>query len=84
MDAVSWLTMTDAVVFSFACRNEDATAINVDNDTRIQILDSMPDLLRGDKEQCIAFIVSLHSSIMSWLPRAIISRPLFPNLKHGY
>ena len=56
--------MTDAAFFFF--RNEDATAIYVDDDTRIQILDSMPDLPRADKEQCGAFIVSLHSSIMSW------------------
>jgi hypothetical protein len=47
-------------------RNDDATAIYVDDDTRIQILDSMPDLPRADKEQCGAFIVSLHSPIQSW------------------
>jgi hypothetical protein len=40
-------------------RNDNATAIYVDDDTRIQILDSMPDLPRADKEQCGAFIVSL-------------------------
>jgi hypothetical protein len=39
-------------------RDDDATAIYVDDDTRIQILDSMPDLPRADKEQCGAFIVS--------------------------
>jgi hypothetical protein len=39
-------------------RDENATAIYVDDDTRIQILDSMPDLPRADKEQCGAFIVS--------------------------
>jgi hypothetical protein len=43
----------------FSSRNDDATAIYVDDDTRIQILDSMPDLPRADKEQCGAFIVSL-------------------------
>ena len=49
-------------LFSFlSSRNDDATAIYVDDDTRIQILDSMPDLPRADKEQCGAFIVSLHS-----------------------
>ncbi len=41
----------------------------------------MPDLLRGDKEQCSAFIVSLDSSIMSWLLRTTISLSVFPNLK---
>ena len=39
-------------------RDDNATAIYVDDDTRIQILDSMPDLPRADKEQCGAFIVS--------------------------
>lgn len=32
-------------------------AIYVDGDTRIQILDTMLDLPRADKEQCGAFIV---------------------------
>ena len=34
-------------------------AIYVDGDTRIQILDTMLDLPRADKEQCGAFIVRL-------------------------
>jgi hypothetical protein len=42
-------------------RNDDAIAFYVDDDTRIQILDSMSDLPRADKEQCGAFIVSLFS-----------------------
>ena len=46
---------------SCSSRNDEATAIYVDDDTRIQILDSMPDLPRADKEQCGAFIVSLLS-----------------------
>ena len=37
--------------------DEDADAIYVDDDTRIQILDTMLDLPRADKEQCGAFIV---------------------------
>ena len=41
-----------------ADRAEDADAIYVDDDTRIQILDTMYDLPRADKEQCGAFIVS--------------------------
>ena len=45
-------------------RNDDATAIYVDDDTRIQILDSMPDLPRADKEQCGAFIVSFGSPLI--------------------
>ena len=40
------------------CRKEDADAIFVDTDTRIQILDTMSWLPRADKEQCGAFIVS--------------------------
>jgi hypothetical protein len=55
--------LTDAALSS---RNDDATAIYVDDDTRIQILDSMSDLPRADKEQCGAFIVSLHSPITGW------------------
>ncbi|KAI9458089.1 glycosyl transferase family group 2-domain-containing protein [Russula earlei] len=45
-----------AVHVALGTVNDDATAIYVDDDTRIQILDSMPDLLRADKEQCGAFI----------------------------
>ena len=37
---------------------EDADAIYLDTDTRIQILDTMTWLPRADKEQCGAFIVS--------------------------
>ena len=40
---------------------DDADAIFVDNDTRIQILDTMSWLPRADKEQCGAFIVSPHA-----------------------
>ncbi|KAI0315682.1 glycosyl transferase family group 2-domain-containing protein [Amylostereum chailletii] len=35
---------------------EDANAIYIDDDTRIQVLDTIFDLPRGDKEQCGAFI----------------------------
>ena len=37
---------------------ENDSAIYVDKDTRIQVLDSMNRLPRADKEQCGAFIVS--------------------------
>ncbi|KAI9457224.1 glycosyl transferase family group 2-domain-containing protein [Lactarius psammicola] len=36
--------------------NDETDAIYVDDDTRIQILDTMADLPRADKEQCGAFI----------------------------
>lgn len=39
-------------------RKDDADAIFVDNDTRIQILETMSWLPRADREQCGAFIVS--------------------------
>ena len=39
-------------------------AIYVDGDTRIQILDTMLDLPRADKEQCGAFIVC-HTAVRS-------------------
>ena len=39
---------------------EDAAAIYIDVDTRIQILDSILLLGSADKEQCGAFIVSRH------------------------
>ncbi|KAI0267567.1 glycosyl transferase family group 2-domain-containing protein [Russula aff. rugulosa BPL654] len=45
-----------AVHVALSTVNDDATAIYVDDDTRIQILDSMSDLPRADKEQCGAFI----------------------------
>ncbi|KAI0246002.1 glycosyl transferase family group 2-domain-containing protein [Lactifluus subvellereus] len=45
-----------AVHVALSTVDDDATAIYVDDDTRIQILDSMPDLPRADKEQCGAFI----------------------------
>jgi hypothetical protein len=35
----------------------DALALYVDPDTRIQIIDSINDLPRAEKEQCGAFIV---------------------------
>ena len=38
-------------------RTEDADAIYLDDETRIQVLDTMLDLPRADKEQCGAFIV---------------------------
>ncbi|KAI0052840.1 hypothetical protein FA95DRAFT_1601532 [Auriscalpium vulgare] len=45
-----------AVHVALGSVGEDATAIYVDDDTRIQILDSILDLPRADKEQCGAFI----------------------------
>lgn len=41
-----------------ACRDDDADALYVDVDTRIQILNTMSWLPRADKEQRAAFIVS--------------------------
>jgi len=41
----------------------------------------MPDLPRADKEQCGAFIVSLHSPIMGGLLRRTIYLPSLPNLR---
>lgn len=38
-------------------REDTADAIYIDDDTRIQILDTMADLPRADKEQCGAFLV---------------------------
>ena len=42
---------------------DDADAIYIDDNTRIQVLDTMTVLGTADKEQCGAFIVSI-----SWLP----------------
>ena len=39
------------------CRSDDTDAICIDNDTRIQILETMSDLPHADKEQRAAFIV---------------------------
>ena len=47
-----------AVTCSRPCSKEDSDCIYVDNDTRIQIVDTMAFLPRADKEQCGAFIVS--------------------------
>lgn len=38
--------------------SEDATAIYIDANTRIQILGTVAHLAKADKEQCGAFIVS--------------------------
>ena len=40
------------------CRKQDEDAIYVDQNTRIQVLDSVTLLGTADKEQCGAFIVS--------------------------
>lgn len=54
-------------------RDYDADAIYVNDDTRIQILETMSELPRADKEQCGAFIVRWfhmplsHHSFMSSL-----------------
>ncbi|KZT03069.1 uncharacterized protein LAESUDRAFT_729581 [Laetiporus sulphureus 93-53] len=45
-----------AIHAALATVKEDADAIFVDVDTRIQVLESMPFLSRADKEQCAAFI----------------------------
>jgi hypothetical protein len=50
-----------AVHVALSSVTDDADAIYLDDDTRIQILDSMIDLPRADKEQCGAFIVGLSS-----------------------
>ncbi|KAF9021241.1 hypothetical protein BDZ89DRAFT_1103126 [Hymenopellis radicata] len=45
-----------AVHAALATVTDDATAIYIDADTRIQILDTMSHLVRADKEQCGAFL----------------------------
>ncbi|KAF7760728.1 CAZyme family GT2 [Agaricus bisporus var. burnettii] len=45
-----------AVHSALATIAEDASAIHVDADTRIQVLDSVGDLPNADKEQCGAFL----------------------------
>ncbi|KAH9023007.1 glycosyl transferase family group 2-domain-containing protein [Lactarius hengduanensis] len=45
-----------AVHVALSNMSDDVNAIYVDDDTRIQILDTMADLPRADKEQCGAFI----------------------------
>ena len=59
------LTLTETALFH---RSDDADAIFVDDDTRIQVLDTMSWLPRADKEQCGAFIVSPHLWIDRCLP----------------
>ena len=46
------------VLINTPSSKEDSDCIYVDNDTRIQIMDTMAFLPRADKEQCAAFIVS--------------------------
>lgn len=46
---------------------DDETAVFIDHDTRIQVLDTMALLARADKEQCAAFIVSLSKSSLAYL-----------------
>ncbi len=41
-------------------------SIYVDANTRIQVLETMMDLPMADKEQCVAFIVSVLSSARSF------------------
>ena len=38
-------------------RSDDAAAIYLDTNTRIQVLDTVSHLIKADKEQCGAFIV---------------------------
>ena len=56
---VYFFTITSSLCFSelVYSRSDDATAIYVDVNTRIQILDSVSHLPKADKEQCGAFIV---------------------------
>ena len=54
-------------------RKEDSDCIYVDNDTRIQIVETMAFLSRADKEQCGAFIVSWQISDI--LPTVLTVRP---------
>ena len=53
-------------------RKEDSDCIYVDNDTRIQIVETMAFLARADKEQCGAFIVG--SQIPDDLPTILTVR----------
>lgn len=54
-------------------RSDDATAIYVDHNTRIQILDSMAALPTAEKEQCGAFIVKFSSLDIAWENSDVIS-----------
>jgi cellulose synthase/poly-beta-1,6-N-acetylglucosamine synthase-like glycosyltransferase len=54
--AVAVKVRSAAVHVALSTVDEDADAIYVDDNTRIQILDTMLDLPRADKEQCGAFI----------------------------
>ena len=60
---------TDVILLTNSFRHplsdEDADAIYVDDNTRIQILDTMLDLPRADKEQCGAFIVRWFLSFLT-------------------
>jgi hypothetical protein len=47
----------EADLWSFGCSPEDAAAIYIDRDTRIQILETMNHLPQAEKEQCGAFLV---------------------------
>ncbi|KAI0688232.1 glycosyl transferase family group 2-domain-containing protein [Cytidiella melzeri] len=49
-------TRSAAIHAALSSLKDDSDAIYVDNDTRIQVLDSMSWLPRADKEQCGAFI----------------------------
>ena len=46
-----------AIHAALATVSDDAPAIYIDSDTRIQVLDTVAHLVRADKEQCGAFIV---------------------------
>ena len=72
--ASSWPSLMHACCFlTHAHRKDDADAIYVDNDLRIQILDTMGWLPRADKEQCGAFIVSPSHPISPTIPSADVS-----------
>lgn len=60
-----------AVHAVLATVSDDAPAIYIDSDTRIQILDTVAHLVRADKEQCGAFIVRFFISYRS--PVLIVS-----------
>lgn len=48
---------------TYPIRPPTASALFVDDETRIQVLDTMARLPRADKEQCAAFIVSKYNKI---------------------
>ncbi|KAH9062582.1 glycosyl transferase family group 2-domain-containing protein [Lactarius deliciosus] len=62
--AVAVKVRSAAVHVALNTVDENADAIYVDDNTRIQILDTMHDLPRADKEQCGAFIEHLFKLVL--------------------